>query len=149
VVPPLLGFALGDGDGERLHFAGADFLVKASGETTGGAICVIEEIDPLDTRLHVHQREDELFHVVEGDHIFQVGDETFEVGPGAFVFGPRGVPHAQRRAVPRTGRILTICTPAGLENFFRELSAADAAGTDGPAAFARISDAYGITWLEE
>jgi mannose-6-phosphate isomerase-like protein (cupin superfamily) len=42
--------------------------------------------------------------VIEGDHIFQVGDETYEVGPGAFVFGPRGVPHAQRRAVPRTGR---------------------------------------------
>ena len=149
MLPPIGGSGVGGGEGERLRYASADFLIRASAETTGGAFCVVEEIAPLDTPLHVHEREDELFYVVEGEHVFQVGDDTFEVGPGGLVFGPRGVPHAQRRVVPRTGRILDFCAPAGIEGFFRELAAADAAGAGGPDTFARVSAAYGITWLSD
>ena len=114
-VPP--GFAIDASGGERLRFSGAEVVVRISGELTGGAFCVVEELDPLDTPAHVHEREDEIFYVLEGDHVVRVGDEEFRVGPGALVFGPRGVPHAQRRVVPRTGRLLAICWPAGLENF--------------------------------
>jgi mannose-6-phosphate isomerase-like protein (cupin superfamily) len=99
--------------GERLHFSGADFVIRASAETTGGAFSITEEIDPLDTPLHVHEHEDELFYVLEGEHIFEVGDEQLEVGPGGLAFGPRGIPHSQRRVVPRRGRTLTMVSPAG------------------------------------
>ena len=71
-----------DGEGERLSFSGAEFIVKASGKTTDGAFSIIEERSPLDTPRHVHENEDELFVVLEGEHIFVVGDETFHVGPG-------------------------------------------------------------------
>jgi mannose-6-phosphate isomerase-like protein (cupin superfamily) len=140
-------FALGAGEGERLRFSGAEFVVRASAETTGGAFSIIEEIDPLDTSPHVHEREDELFYVLEGEHEFRVGDAILPAGPGAVVFGPRGVPHAHRRRVPRTGRFLTMCSPAGFEGFFRELDAAERAGTIGPAAYAEASRRYGISWL--
>ena len=80
------------------------YLVRASAESTGGGFTIIEEIDPLDTPLHVHEREDELFYVLEGEHVFRIGDEEHRVGPDAVVFGPRGVAHAHRRAVPRAGR---------------------------------------------
>jgi len=143
--PP--AYSLDASAGERLSFAGAVFLVKASAESTGGAFSIIEEIDPLDTPLHVHANEDELFYVVEGEHVFQVGDEEFPAGRGAVVFAPRHVPHAQRRVVPRTGRILTMVSPAGFEGFFRELSAAESAGGAGPEAYERASRKYGITWL--
>lgn len=133
--------------GEYLSFAGAIFLVKASTETTAGAFAILEEIDPLDTPLHVHANEDELFYVIEGEHVFRVGEETFPAGPGAVVFAPRGVPHAHRRVVPRTGRFLTMVSPAGFEGFFRELSAAESAGGAGPEAYERASETYGITWL--
>jgi hypothetical protein len=63
------------------------------------------------------------------------------------VFAPRGVPHAQRRVVPRTGRILVLASPAGLEGFFRELAAADRAGVIGPDSYTSASKNYGITWL--
>ena len=43
-----------------------------------------------DTPLHVHRNEDELFYVLEGEHVFRVGDEEYIVGPGGFVFAPRG-----------------------------------------------------------
>jgi mannose-6-phosphate isomerase-like protein (cupin superfamily) len=130
-----------------LSFAGAVFLVKASTETTAGGFVIIEEVDPLDTPLHVHANEDELFYVIEGEHVFRVGDEEFPAGPGAVVFAPRHVPHAHRRVVPRTGRFLTMVSPPGFEGFFRELSAAESAGGAGPEAYERASAKYGITWL--
>jgi mannose-6-phosphate isomerase-like protein (cupin superfamily) len=133
--------------GERLQFSEAEFVLRASAESTGGAFSIIEEIDPLDTPLHVHEHEDELFYVLEGEHVFKVGDDELEVGPGGLAFAPRGVPHAQRRVVPRQGRTLTMVSPAGFEGFFRELSAAEADGTIGPDVYARVSAKYGITWL--
>lgn len=142
------GFTVDAGGGERLSFSGAEFVVRASADTTGGAFSIVEEIAPLDTPRHVHQREDELFFVLEGEHVFEVGDEAFRVGPGGLAFGPRGVPHAQRRIVPRTGRVLTMCSPAGFEGFFRELAAAEREGSIGPAVYARVSGRYGITWLD-
>ena len=124
--------------GERLRFSGAEVLVKASAESTGGAFLIVEEISPLDTPRHVHEREDELFFVLEGEHVFEIGDEEFGIGPGGMAFGPRGVPHAQRRVVPRTGRTLTMCSPAGFEGFFRELAQAESSGSLGPEAHARV-----------
>jgi hypothetical protein len=64
------------------------------------------------------------------------------------VFARRGVPHAQRRVVPRTGRLLVLTSPAGLEGFFRELADADRAGKLGPEAYANASRNYGVTWLD-
>ncbi len=122
-------------------------LVKASTESTNGAFAIIEEVDPLDTPLHVHANEDELFYVIEGEHVFTVGEEEFPAGPGAVVFAPRQVAHAHRRLVPRAGRLLTMVSPAGFEGFFRELSAAETAGGAGPEAYESASKKYGITWL--
>ena len=144
---PPHAFALVGDDGEPLRFSEAEFLVTASAETTGGSFSIVEEIAPLDTPPHVHANEDELFIVLEGEHEFTVGDVVFDAGPGAVVFAPRGVPHSHRRVVPRTGRFLTLVSPAGFEGFFRELSEAERDGTIGPEAYARASERYGITWI--
>jgi len=133
--------------GERLQFGEVEIVVKASADTTGGAFTIFEENEPVDTPLHVHENEDELFYVLEGEHVFQVGDQDLHAGPGELVFAPRGVPHAQRRVAPRTGRILVLTSPAGFEGFFRELAAADRAGAIGPDTYADASEKYGITWL--
>jgi mannose-6-phosphate isomerase-like protein (cupin superfamily) len=133
---------------EMLRFGDVEVVVKASAGSTGGAFSLFEENDPVDTPLHVHANEDELFYVLEGEHVFQVGDQEFRLGPGGCVFAPRGVPHSQRRVVPRSGRILALTSPAGLEGFFRELADADRAGALGPEAYARASDRYGVTWLD-
>ena len=82
-----------------------------------------------------------------GEHVFQVGDEEYRVGPGGVVFAPRGIPHAQRRAVPGAGRLLVLTAPGGLDGFFRELAAAHSAGTLGRDAYASASERHGITWL--
>jgi mannose-6-phosphate isomerase-like protein (cupin superfamily) len=135
------------GGGELLAFGEVKILIKVPGEATGGAYTVFEEREPVDTPLHVHEREDELFYVLEGEHVFQVGEEEHRAGPGDLVFAPRGIPHSQRRVVPRRGRTLVVTSPGGLEGFFRELAEADRAGELGPEAYARASERYGITWL--
>ena len=132
---------------ERLTFGDVEILVRASADSTGGTMAVFEENQPVDTPLHVHEHEDELFYVLEGEHVFQVGEREHRAGPGDLVFAPRGVPHSQRRVVPREGRTLVLTSPGGLEGFFRELAQAHSDGTLGPEAYARASERYGITWL--
>jgi mannose-6-phosphate isomerase-like protein (cupin superfamily) len=144
----LLGFALDANRGERLVFGAVTVLIRASAETTGGAFTVMEEVPPMvDTPLHVHANEDEMFYVLEGEHIVQCGDQEFHLGPGGVAFLPRGIPHSQRRVVPGEGRLLALTSPAGFEGFFRELAEAERAGTLGPDAYAAASKRYGIAWL--
>jgi mannose-6-phosphate isomerase-like protein (cupin superfamily) len=133
---------------ELLRFGDVSIVVRTSGESTGGALSLFEEVPPMvDTPRHVHTHEDELFYVLDGEHVIEVGDEEHRVGPGATVFAPRSIPHAQRRVVPGEGRLLVLTTPGGFDGFFRELAAADAAGTLGPDAYAASSEKYGIAWL--
>jgi mannose-6-phosphate isomerase-like protein (cupin superfamily) len=147
--PPLPAYALDRDGGERLVFGGVTVLVRASAEATGGAFTLFEEVAPLaDTPAHVHENEDELFYALEGEHIIRVGDDELHLRPGGLAFAPRGVPHAQRRVVPHVGRMLILTSPAGLEGFFRELAQADREGTLGPAAYAKASERYGISWLD-
>ncbi len=149
MVDRLPAFALEAGEGELLVFGGVTILVRSSAAATGGAFSLFEEVPPmLDTPLHVHERDDEVFYVLEGEHVIQVGDDEFPVGPGGVVFAPRGLPHAQRRVVPGEGRLLVLTVPGGLDGFFRELAEAQEAGTLGPEAYVAASKNHGITWLD-
>ena len=134
--------------GERLVFGEVTVVIRVSAEDSGGGMTVLEEVPPMvDTPLHVHSREDELFYIVEGEHIVQRGDDEFRLGPGEALFCPRGVPHSQRRVEPGIGRELLVFTPGGFEQFFRELAEADRNGTLGPDAYAAASARAGISWL--
>jgi mannose-6-phosphate isomerase-like protein (cupin superfamily) len=143
-VPP---FAVAHDEGERLVFGGTTMVVRASADTTDGSFTLLEELPPLlDTPSHVHSREDEMYYVIEGEHVFVCGGQELRVGPGGFVFLPRGVPHAHRRLEPGVGRLLCILTPAGLEDFFRVLAEATRSGGPMDEAYVRASRENGITW---
>jgi mannose-6-phosphate isomerase-like protein (cupin superfamily) len=133
---------------EKLVFGEVTVVIRVSAEDSGGAMTVLEEVPPMvDTPLHVHSREDELFYIVEGEHIITLGEREHRLGPGEAIFAPRGVPHAQRRVEPGVGRELVVLTPGGFEQFFRDLAGAERSGTLGPDAYAEASERAGITWL--
>jgi mannose-6-phosphate isomerase-like protein (cupin superfamily) len=133
---------------EKLVFGEVTVVIRVSAEDSGGAMTVLEEVPPMvDTPLHVHSREDELFYIVGGEHIITLGHEEFSLGPGEAIFAPRGIPHAQRRVEPGVGRELVVLTPGGFEEFFRDLAAAECDGTLGPDAYAAASERAGLTWL--
>ena len=136
------------GAGERLQWAGMEFVIRASAESTGGAFSIIEEVDAVDAPPHTHANEDELFYVLEGDHIFTVGETEYAAAPGDTVFVPKGVRHAQRRVIPRTGRTLTMFSPAAMEGFFRDLAAAERAGEVDGETIDQITTKYGASWVD-
>jgi mannose-6-phosphate isomerase-like protein (cupin superfamily) len=148
MIERLASYALQRDEGERLVFGGVTIVVRVPSEASGGAFTLLEEVPPLvDTPLHVHRNEDELFYVLEAEHVFRVGGDEYTVGPGGLVFAPRGVPHSQQRGLPGQGRVLVLITPGGFEGFFRDLAAAHADGSLGPDAYTSASERYGISWV--
>jgi len=99
-------YALAREEGRALWFLGTLLIVKATGEQTGGAFGLIDNVLPAGfaSPYHVHRNEDESFYVVEGEMAFYVGDERVKAGPGAFVYGPRGVPPRVRGGGGRSRR---------------------------------------------
>lgn len=64
--------------------------------------------------LHVHDADDEAWHVLEGTLTFRFQDREVEAPAGTTVFVPAGVPHAYYEAHGPT-RYLIILTPRLLE----------------------------------
>ncbi len=95
----------------------------AEGEDTGGRLTVYEILFPPDSGppLHVHEREDEAFYVLEGSLSVRMGDEEFEAPAGSFAFQPRGIPHTFRSS-GEGARVLLLVVPSGFEGYFRALS---------------------------
>ncbi len=108
-------------DGEPFWFLNALSIIKLSGKQTGGSFALIEDRLPVgrDTPYHLHQREDETFHLLEGEMTFYSGSDKFTAGAGATVFLPRGIPHGFRAETP--GRVLILTTPSGFDEFVREV----------------------------
>jgi mannose-6-phosphate isomerase-like protein (cupin superfamily) len=65
--------------------------LKASRHSTGGALSVIESSIGAGPPLHVHDREDECFYVMDGELSIRCGGEAFDAAAGSFVFLPRGL----------------------------------------------------------
>jgi quercetin dioxygenase-like cupin family protein len=59
--------------------------------------------------LHVHQSDDEAFHVLEGRLRFRFSDREVDATPGTTVFVPAGLAHTYRAIEP--SRYLVILTP--------------------------------------
>jgi hypothetical protein len=70
----------------------------------------------------VHEDEDEYSYVVQGRVGMQLGDDVLEAGPGELVFKPRGEWHAFWNAGNEPARLLELISPAGFEDYFRELA---------------------------
>lgn len=74
--------------------------------------------------LHRHRNEDELSYVLTGRLGALLGDEVVAAGPGAWVFKPRGQRHTFWNAGDEPCEIIEIISPAGFEDYFREVAAA-------------------------
>jgi quercetin dioxygenase-like cupin family protein len=95
----------------------------AEKKDTNGAFLLVEGLLAPGTEPppHVHTREDELFYVLEGEFDVYVGQKAFNVKAGECVFMPRLRPHAFVIRSSRL-RVLTLFTPAALEEVFRPWS---------------------------
>ena len=140
VIPP--------DEGRVLEFLGIKH--KLTYQHTGGAYYLFEfEFDPESgNSLHVHQHEDEVVRVLEGAIEIRLGNQKLQAVAGGVAHLPKHIPHALYNPLKTRSRYIGIAVPGGMENFFDDLYEAQEAGVLDHTAHARISQKYGIEWLE-
>jgi mannose-6-phosphate isomerase-like protein (cupin superfamily) len=134
-----------EGDQVFLGSIGVRFLID--GPEVGGRFAFLEH--PMSPRalaapLHRHSREDEYSFVLEGRMGALLGDEVVEAGPGELVFKPRNQWHTFWNAGDEPCRILEIISPAGFEQYFRDLAALGGPLKATPEQFAGLVQRYGF-----
>jgi mannose-6-phosphate isomerase-like protein (cupin superfamily) len=104
------------------EWSGTRYRTILSTAETGGAMSIIYgEADPfIGPPVHVHDREDEIFIVLEGEVTFEAAGQRFLRGPMGTAFLPRGTPHSFMTGA-KGARCLTVLTPGGFEGFFAEM----------------------------
>ena len=111
------------GTGPAYWGPGNQMTFIITGKETGGAFFLAEMSVPPGggPPPHIHHREDESFHLLEGTLTIQVGENTLIASPGDYAFLPRGIAHSFKNTGDVTAKALVLITPAGLENFFAEV----------------------------
>jgi quercetin dioxygenase-like cupin family protein len=138
VVPP------GDGPHGDLGMIGVVF--KLWGRDTGGALSIVEHPFPVGALVppHTHTREDEYSIVTKGQIGFRSGDREVVLGPGGYITKPRGEVHTMWNAGQAPARMIEVISPAGFENFFRELADLTFAGPPQPSDLIALAGRYGL-----
>ena len=139
--PKVLGPS--DGDAGFLTAMGVRFMI--SGQESGGGFALVEHPMPphaLGAPLHRHNHEDEYSFVLEGRIGALLGDEVIYGNVGDLIFKPRGQWHTFWNAGDQPARILEIISPAGFEQYFREMVALPQDAT--PADRAAIAARYAL-----
>lgn len=134
-------------DGDRARFFADEIVVKERRSELDLWTATIHA--GCEPPLHVHRREDEWLHVLEGRITAFVDGRELAVAAGSTAFLPRGVAHTY--AVDSgAARVLAVNSPGGFAGMFAELERAfggDLPATPRPedgAVMGPVFDAYGI-----
>lgn len=95
-----------------------------TGEETQGVYSMIEITVPPQHGIpvHIHHREDEGFYVLEGEFSYKYGSQTItDAKKGSYTYLKKNIPHNFENESNVQGKLLSVITPPGFENFFKEL----------------------------
>ncbi len=92
--------------------------------------------------MHRHHREDEYSFVLEGSIGALLGDDVAIGNSGDLIFKPCNQWHMFWNAGDTPARVLEIISPAGFENYFRELGAELRSGPPDPHRLAALCARY-------
>jgi mannose-6-phosphate isomerase-like protein (cupin superfamily) len=112
-------------DGNACQLGGIGVHWKIDGPDSEQRFSIVHHpIAPraLAAPLHYHHNEDEYSYVLRGTLGALLGDDVVTAGPGNWVFKPRGQWHTFWNAGDEECEIIEVISPAGFENFFRELA---------------------------
>jgi mannose-6-phosphate isomerase-like protein (cupin superfamily) len=128
--------------GESVDLGSLGVVWKIEGVESDGRFSVVEHPIPARTLaapLHFHHNEDEYSYVLDGRLGALLGEVVAEAGPGSWVFKPRGEWHTFWNAGDTPCRIIELISPAGFENYFREVAEVFAAADGGPPDLEQFS----------
>ena len=127
------------GRGRSVSLRGTTVRFTVESTQANGASCTEWEAAPgFDTGLHVHERLEETWYILEGELEFRLGEATFSATPGATVFVPPRVAHAFANRTESAAKFLLIMSPPGHDRYFDEL--AEILAGDGPPDADKIAD---------
>ncbi|HKH81890.1 MAG TPA: cupin domain-containing protein [Methylovirgula sp.] len=134
-----------DGKAGFLGTIGVRFMID--GAEAGERFSLVEH--PMSARalaapIHRHTREDEYTYILEGSVGALLGDAVVIGTPGDLIFKPRNQWHTFWNAGDEPARILEIISPAGFENFFRELVDLGGVTKTEPRVLTELSARYGM-----
>ena len=127
------------GQGRSVSLRGTEVRFTVESTHAKGASCSEWEAAPgFDTGLHVHERLEETWYVLDGELEFRLAERTFTATAGATVFVPPRVAHAFANRTDLPTRFLLILSPPGHDRYFDEL--AEILAVDGPPAGGEIAE---------
>jgi mannose-6-phosphate isomerase-like protein (cupin superfamily) len=94
--------------------------IRIAAEQTGGNLgCFEAEVPAGDgPPLHVHEKEDEFFRILDGDFAFWCNGTRVDLTAGGVICVPRGAVHRFQNIGQTTGHLMVVMTPGGFEGFF-------------------------------
>jgi quercetin dioxygenase-like cupin family protein len=141
------------GEGQAIWMADDTYTLKATAESTGGSLGLLEASVPpgCGPPAHTHASEDEALYILAGTLEISAGADTILALPGDFVFMPRHTPHRFKNTGVDAARALILFAPAGFERFFEQAGAAARPGEQAPppdddqrARVVEIASSHGV-----
>ena len=129
---------------------GVGVQFKIDGSDSGGALSIVEHPFAVGALVppHLHMLEDEFSIVLEGSIGFRSEDTEVVLEPGGYIVKPRGEVHAMWNAGSTPARMIEVISPAGFEEFFREMADMTDAGPPDLAAIAELAERYRLPFAE-
>lgn len=121
---PITSKIINKGQGLHQNILGDSQTVKLTGKDTAGRFTIIENDNPpgVGIPMHVHENEDEVFRILEGEMEFVVDGNTSILKAGDTIFLPRQVPHSFRVIGEKNAKTIITVVPSGIEDMFVQLS---------------------------
>ena len=112
---------------------GNTYTITVTGEDTAGRFCVIDMHIPPGGGPPPHRHDfEETFILLEGEMEATFRGKKRMVRAGETLHIPANAPHQFHNVSTQPVRMLCICSPAGQENFFREVGVPVATRTTPP-----------------
>ena len=118
---------------EHLGVVGDTYTILVSGRDTAGRYTLIDMYVPPGGGPPPHRHDfEEMFTILDGEIAFTFRGERTVAHAGETVNVPANAPHVFTNASDRPARLLCLCSPAGQEDFFREVGVPVAHRTEPP-----------------
>jgi quercetin dioxygenase-like cupin family protein len=119
----------------HLGVVGDTYTILVSGADTGGRYTLIDMYVPPGGGPPPHRHDfEEMFTILDGEIEFTFRGVSAVATAGETINVPANAPHVFRNLSERPARLLCLCSPAGQEEFFKEVGVPVAHRTEAPLA---------------
>ncbi len=119
----------------HLGVVGDTYTILVPGAATAGCYTLIDMHVPSGGGPPPHRHDfEEMFTIVEGEIEITFRGVSAVARAGETINVPANAPHVFRNVSERSARLLCLCSPAGQEEFFKEIGVPLAHRTEAPPA---------------